>query len=286
MQQMKAQPNMPREAIAEMNKILIQDCREYMKKTRMPPSGDSAFKAGLVGDLMSFAMRENNQIAKELNLVPANDPRAVLDAKIRAQRERLERKEGYLERKQEAERQRFQKEKDIRTVIRNTKQLSKEYLNSLTQIGAFKRKNQKLKDILAEGAKLGDHTSAREIGDYLKRFNNMVKGEDYPTLTRFGSMAEKSLKALVTDKADLDIGIGARIETREGELAYLESRQQALAGPQNQPVNAAQQPVGTRMELHGRLQSREYLKVFEDRSEQRVTYELSVTDAYLLPQEY
>ena len=46
---------------------------------------------------------------------------------------------------------------------------------------------------------------------------------------------------------------------------------------------ASQQPVGTRMDLHGRLQSREYLKVFEDRSEQRVTYELSVTDAYLLP---
>ena len=45
---------------------------------------------------------------------------------------------------------------------------------------------------------------------------------------------------------------------------------------------ASRQPVGTRMELHGRLQSREYLKVFEDRSEQRVTYELSVTDAYLL----
>ncbi|MDO4846129.1 MAG: single-stranded DNA-binding protein [Oscillospiraceae bacterium] len=50
--------------------------------------------------------------------------------------------------------------------------------------------------------------------------------------------------------------------------------------------DAAQQPVGTRMELHGRLQSREYLKVLEDRSEQRVTYELSVTDAYLLPPGY
>ena len=49
---------------------------------------------------------------------------------------------------------------------------------------------------------------------------------------------------------------------------------------------AAQQPVGTRMELHGRLQSREYLKVLEDYSEQRVTYELSVTEAYLLPPEF
>lgn len=49
--------------------------------------------------------------------------------------------------------------------------------------------------------------------------------------------------------------------------------------------DASQQPVGTRMELHGRLQSREYLKVFDDHSEQRVTYELSVTDAYLLPPE-
>jgi len=49
---------------------------------------------------------------------------------------------------------------------------------------------------------------------------------------------------------------------------------------------ASLQPVGTRMELHGRLQSREYLKVFEDHSEQRVTYELSVTDAYLLAPEF
>lgn len=43
-------------------------------------------------------------------------------------------------------------------------------------------------------------------------------------------------------------------------------------------------PVGSRLELHGRLQSRNYLKVLEDRTEERTAYEVSVMDAYLLPE--
>ena len=44
----------------------------------------------------------------------------------------------------------------------------------------------------------------------------------------------------------------------------------------------AQLPVGSRLELHGRLQSRNYLKVLEDRTEERTAYEVSVMDAYLM----
>lgn len=39
-------------------------------------------------------------------------------------------------------------------------------------------------------------------------------------------------------------------------------------------------PVGTVLTLHGRLQSRDYIKVLGDVRETRTTYELSVTDAY------
>lgn len=45
---------------------------------------------------------------------------------------------------------------------------------------------------------------------------------------------------------------------------------------------AATLPVGSRLELSGRLQSRNYLKVLDDRTEERVAYEVSVMDAYLL----
>ncbi len=48
-------------------------------------------------------------------------------------------------------------------------------------------------------------------------------------------------------------------------------------------LETAQLPVGTRLELHGRLQSRKYLKVLEDRTEERTAYEVSVMEAFLLP---
>lgn len=39
-------------------------------------------------------------------------------------------------------------------------------------------------------------------------------------------------------------------------------------------------PVGTELELYGRLQSRTYIKVLDDRREERTAYELSVMEAY------
>ena len=48
---------------------------------------------------------------------------------------------------------------------------------------------------------------------------------------------------------------------------------------------AAELPVGTKLEIHGRLQSRIYRKVLDERIEERVTYELSAMEAFLLPDE-
>ena len=41
----------------------------------------------------------------------------------------------------------------------------------------------------------------------------------------------------------------------------------------------ADKPVGTKIQLWGRLQSRQYIKVVGDGSEQRTTYEVSVVKA-------
>lgn len=49
-------------------------------------------------------------------------------------------------------------------------------------------------------------------------------------------------------------------------------------------LETARLPVGSRLELHGRLQSRKYLKVLEDRTEERTAYEVSVMEAFLLPE--
>lgn len=44
-------------------------------------------------------------------------------------------------------------------------------------------------------------------------------------------------------------------------------------------------PVGTKVELHGRLQSRNYLKVLDEGTEERTAYEVSVMEAFLLPEQ-
>lgn len=43
-------------------------------------------------------------------------------------------------------------------------------------------------------------------------------------------------------------------------------------------------PTGSMIQLCGRLQSRNYLKVLEDRTEERTAYEVSAMDAYILPE--
>ena len=47
---------------------------------------------------------------------------------------------------------------------------------------------------------------------------------------------------------------------------------------------AADLPAGTFLQIEGRLQSREYMKVLEDRTEQRTAYEVSAMDAFILPE--
>ena len=98
-----------KEELIEQHKKLIEACRTYMKETKtMPPSGNSAYKLGLIGDTLSFTMRENNQLTKELSIERGEHRAFELDDKIRAHKDRLEKKEGYLERKQAAEAKRLE----------------------------------------------------------------------------------------------------------------------------------------------------------------------------------
>ena len=75
LQKLEQKPNVTKEERIQQNYRLISACRSYLKKTAMPPTGESARKVGMVGDVLSYAMRENNLFAKELKLYrdPNND---------------------------------------------------------------------------------------------------------------------------------------------------------------------------------------------------------------------
>ncbi|MBO4887266.1 MAG: hypothetical protein J5589_03020 [Firmicutes bacterium] len=238
---LKADPTTSREAMIAANKNLIKVCREYMKNTTMPPKGISADKAGMVGDILSFTMRENNQLSKELNLVSANDPRAILDAKILAQKERLEQREGYLQNKQFAERKRLEQEKEIETIIKKTREICKDNITSLNQIGKWKKKNAKFKAILEEGSRLGPKTSIREMKDFLGRFSALSKKEDYESLRKAGAMAATKLNSISAGLGDPDVPIGVRIQNREENLAYLKNKEQELRRRNEAQANGREQ---------------------------------------------
>ena len=230
--ELKADPNTSKEQLLRANKDLIQACRTYMKKTAMPPEGISADKAGMVGDILSFTMRENNQLSKELNLVSANDPRAVLDEKIRAQKNKLEQREGYLQRKQAAEQERLTKEQDIQKIINETKRSCDMVTEALKRTDKWKKQNTKFKSILEEGSKFGEKTSMREIKDFLKRYSAQAKAEDYYSLSAAAHKAGEKLKSY--GMADQDIPIGIRLQNRQASIDFLQSKQLELQQARNQ----------------------------------------------------
>ncbi len=239
----KSQPNIPKEAIIEANKILIKACRDYMKDTKMPAKGVSAEKLGMVGDMLSFAMKENNQISKELNLVPDNDPRKELDEKIRLQKERLEKRPGYLENKQHWEKERLEKEKEVYSIVTNTQASCKEYLDNMNRLHTWKKKDASLKAILEEGSRLGPKTSVREMKDFLKRFTTIAKKQEYPSLVAAGKRAAFKLNQLSFNLGEPDVPIGVRVQNRENNIKYLKNKEQELineaAPKQQEPVQEA-----------------------------------------------
>ncbi|SEG00553.1 hypothetical protein SAMN04487934_10685 [Eubacterium ruminantium] len=119
--------------IVKQNNQIIKVCREYMKKTAIPASGDSEYRVNLVSDLLSFTMKENNQLKTEIQRVKNPEYTNKLDAKIRAHKDRLAKKEGAVEKKIYKEQGRLEKEKTIERYIKETVKLCKNYMKDLKE---------------------------------------------------------------------------------------------------------------------------------------------------------
>ena len=259
--------NHSREALIAQNKKLIEACRTYMKETGMPPSGNSAYKLGLVGDTLSYTMRENNQLTKELSLARGENRVFPLDEKIKAYRERMEKKPGYLERKQTLEAQRLGQEKGLLDLIGKTAKQCRDSLDILDNTRVGKQGSasyEKLHKILEAGTRLDAQVSVTEMTEFLKRFTKL--SADYSrshdsligpittdgqrrllesqTLSSFGKTAAEDLKKLSADLGEKNTSIGLRITERSANLEYLKKRQEELKGPGTQAaVDPEKQPA-------------------------------------------
>ena len=235
------------------NKRLIEACRTYMENTGMPPSGISAQKVGLVADTLSYTMRENNQLKKEISIEKGETRESELDDKIKAHKERLEKKDGYLDRKRAAESKRLEKEKRIRDLIKDTAKRCQDSLDklALTRIGKKGSSSyEKMHKVLEEGAKLDDQTSVSEMTDFLKRFTNATEsyrnshdtligprtddGKDRlnesKAVNAYGLHMTEQLKDLSAGLGEKNTPIGLKIKHSEQNLTYINNRQKELEG--------------------------------------------------------
>lgn len=252
--------------LLQQNKNLIEACRTYMKGVSMPPKGRNAELMGLVGDTLSFTMRENNQLKKELNLVKAGDPQAILDAKIKAHKDRLEKKEGYLERKQALAEKRLGQEERVLDMMKNAKGKCETWLKKLDQTKSWKSNSSsydKMHKMLEEGTKLSPRTTLNQMTDFLNRFTKAsgsyfeshntligpISGDGSTRLTEsmamqtFGKAQLQQLKQLSSGMGERNTPIGLRIMKHNDELDELERRrQERSAAPANPEIRKAVKP--------------------------------------------
>ncbi|MCR5623866.1 MAG: hypothetical protein K6G11_01330 [Lachnospiraceae bacterium] len=164
--------NANKDQIIQQNKKIIDKCREYMKKTRIPTSGDSAYRINLVGDMLAFTMKENNQLEKELSIARNENKEFALDNKIAAYKNRLDQKNGYLGRKKSNEANRKRKDEQLINITKNIAAVCNKYLKSLNNT-FINQKNtyiyEDFHDVLEEGSKLDDTVSINELTDFFKR---------------------------------------------------------------------------------------------------------------------
>lgn len=228
LQKLEKKPGVTKEQRIQQNSRLISVCRSYLKKTAMPPTGESARKVGMVGDLLSFAMRENNLFAKELKLYREDDPKNVLDNKIQNFRERLEHKEGYLDRKHALESGRLQNELEIQNLVNDTRTYCQ---TKLVQIGAgyrWSKKTLPIKNILEEGAKLDGQSNLREMKDFFKKLNELPGKENFDGLNQLATEKANQLNNFSKDIVDTETPINTMVEKRQSDVNYLQNRKVEL----------------------------------------------------------
>ena len=169
--------NPSKEDIVKKNEAVIKACRAYMKKTRIPAAGDSAYRVNLVSDMLSFTMRENNHLKKELNKERGIDVPHPLEDQMRAFREKLENREGYLQRKLDKEKSRLEKETEIRNYINQTASICRNHLAALDRTTGIIMNSEEYDDyhkILTYGSRLGDHTSIDQFSYLLKKMTKVA----------------------------------------------------------------------------------------------------------------
>ena len=155
---------------------LIEACRAYMKKTSVPREGESAYRMNLVSDLLSFSMKEKNY--QKLMMQKLANPDAVipLDEKIRAHKNRLENKEGRLERKLEKATKRYNRDKSILDSINKVKDACEKGLTELNKTTGILWNSDTYNNfhaMLTAGTKLGNKTTIKEFIGFLKKMTEV-----------------------------------------------------------------------------------------------------------------
>ncbi len=252
-----------REELIKQNNNLIKVCRDYMHETTMQPSGNTAYKVGLVADTLSHTMRENNYMKKELRRENGEVIAEDLDDKIRAQKERMEKKDGYLQRKQESETKRIEQENKVLKLFSDTAKKCTDTLDILDQTRVGKSGSSsydKFHKILEEGSKLGAQTSVSEMADFLRRFN--AAAENYRNshdsligpVTKDGDQRLKQSKDMKTFSKDTaeelnrlskglgekNVPIGLKIMDSSARLTEVKNKQAELEGAGNQAAKQAE----------------------------------------------
>ncbi|MCR5291599.1 MAG: hypothetical protein K6E28_01765 [Eubacterium sp.] len=219
--------NASENALYQKNQELIRVCKKYMKKTRIPASGDSEYRVNLVSDLLSFTMRESNHLKTEIERKTNPEYENPLDKKIKENKKRIERKSGSQERKLEKEKARLGKEKSIQQDLKKVIKLCKNYYGDIrSKDGDRIYGSDEYYDflrILKKGSTLGENTSIEDFTGFLKKLTEISdKYVDMHTflrkpLTSAGSYRVKMAKLFA------DVGKKVGRET-EGRAIYLSNK--------------------------------------------------------------
>lgn len=228
LKKLEQKPNVTKEERIQQNYRLISACRTYMKNTSLPPSGESARKVGMVGDVLSYAMRENNLFAKELKLYRDDDPKNVLDEKIQNFRDRLEHKEGYLQRKCDLESKRLAQVNGVQQLVNDTKDYCQQKLRLIGEGYRWSKKTLPIKRMLEEGAALDDRKNLRELKDYYKRLNELPGKESFQDLNRLAAEKSTQLADLSKSIVEAETPIKVIADKHQADVRYLQQRNQEL----------------------------------------------------------
>ncbi len=210
--------------VAAQNKKLIEACKAYMKKTKIPAVGDRAEKMDMVCDLLTFAQRENNYFAKGLDLASQKN------------------KEGKNERLLEKEKERLEQEKQLKDYLTKLGKHFKTQLGKCDKAIGPKKTEEERKFLKKQNkaAEIGPDMSLQEVrqtlldlgiyADRIIRANGASNAKEVIRLVSIAKAVYKDTEAVGKefDKStryfgDLTPTVNERIAEREAKIEHLES---------------------------------------------------------------